>query len=149
MPAKFIPVGEPAHDAERTAIRFIVDGLPDDYTVYGNPWLVDRSGAVFELDTVVVAPHAVYVVEIKSFRGKIVGNDNDLYLPNPIKSFMIEVTRLCQAWPLVESEAARRTLDYALPDFDVDPLALAGRLGADIESTAAGHLFTPPLRSGR
>ena len=28
--------------------------------------LVERSGVVFELDAVVVAPHAVFVVEIKS-----------------------------------------------------------------------------------
>ena len=30
----------------------------DEYTVYGNAWLVERSGVVFELDAVVVAPHA-------------------------------------------------------------------------------------------
>jgi serine/threonine protein kinase len=85
MPAKFIKVGEPAHDAERQALRFIVEGLPDAYTVYGNPWIVDH-GSVFELDAVVVAPHAIYVVELKAYRGDIGGNDNDWYVPAPIRS---------------------------------------------------------------
>jgi hypothetical protein len=40
MAAKFIQIGEPAHDAERQALRFLVEGLPESFTVYGNPWLV-------------------------------------------------------------------------------------------------------------
>ena len=28
MPAQFIPIGDPAHDAERQALRFLVEGLP-------------------------------------------------------------------------------------------------------------------------
>ena len=86
MPAKLIPLGEPAHDAEREAIYFLAHNLPDGYTVYSNPWLVERSGAIYELDTVVVAPHAIYVVEIKSYRGRIEGNDNDWWIPEPIRS---------------------------------------------------------------
>jgi serine/threonine protein kinase len=86
MAAQFIPIGESAHDAERQALRFLVEGLPADYTVYGNPWLVERSGGVFELDAVVVAPHAIFVVEIKSYRGRIEGTDNDWWLPAKIRS---------------------------------------------------------------
>jgi serine/threonine protein kinase len=86
MAAHFIPIGEAAHDAERQALRFLVEGLPPDYTVYGNPWLVERSGVIYELDAVVVAPHAVFVVEIKSYRGRIEGTDNDWWLPEKIRS---------------------------------------------------------------
>lgn len=86
MAAKFIQIGEPAHDAERQALRFLVDGLPESFTVYGNAWLVERSGVVYELDAVVVAPHAVFVVEIKSYRGRIEGTDNDWWLPEKIRS---------------------------------------------------------------
>lgn len=86
MAAKFIQIGAPAHDAERQALRFLVDGLPDSVTVYGNAWLVERSGVVYELDAVVVAPHAVFVVEIKSYRGRIEGTDNDWWLPEKIRS---------------------------------------------------------------
>jgi len=86
MPAKFIPLGDPAHDAERQALRYLVQGLPSTYTVYGNPWVVERSGVVYEIDAVVAAPHAIFVVEIKGYRGVIEGTDYDWYIPEPIKS---------------------------------------------------------------
>jgi len=86
MAAKFIQIGEPAHDAERQALRFLVEGLPESFTVYGNAWLVERSGVIYELDAVVVAPHAIFVVEIKSYRGRIEGTDNDWWLPEKIRS---------------------------------------------------------------
>ena len=86
MPAKFIPLGAPAHDAERAAIRFLVEGLPSTYTVYGNPWVVERAGVVYETDAVVVASHAVFVVETKAYRGAIEGTDYDWYVPGPVKS---------------------------------------------------------------
>jgi len=93
MPAKFIPLGEPAHESERQALRYLVDGLPADYTVYGNAWVVQRSGGVYELDAVVVAPHAIFVVEVKSYRGRIEGTDHDWYVPYPVKS-PIKLNRL-------------------------------------------------------
>jgi serine/threonine protein kinase len=86
MPAKFIPVGTPATDLERNALRFLVEGLPSNYTVYGNPFITERSGNVYELDAVVEAPHAIYVVEIKGFRGDILGSDHDWWVPDPIRS---------------------------------------------------------------
>ncbi len=112
MPARFIPIGEPSHDPERQALRFLVEGLPDDYTVYGNPWLVDRNGAVFELDAVVVAPHAFYVVEIKSYRGTIVGNDNDWYVPQPIRSPLKLNRKTAQ---ILSSLLKSRSVDAARP----------------------------------
>ncbi|MGK3994421.1 protein kinase domain-containing protein [Sorangium sp. So ce1024] len=84
--ATFIPIGEPASDRERQALRYLVDGLPEDYLVYGNPWLVERSGAIYRIDALVVAPHALYVVEIESYSGAVSGNDNDWYVPAPIRS---------------------------------------------------------------
>ncbi|MEZ4399111.1 MAG: protein kinase [Kofleriaceae bacterium] len=86
MPARFIKLGDPAHDSERQALRFLVENLPATYTVYGNAWLVERSGVVHELDAVVVGPHALFVVEIKGYRGVIEGSDYDWYIPEPIKS---------------------------------------------------------------
>ena len=88
--AELVPVGEPAHDAERQAIRFLVEGLPADYSVYSNALLAERSGVTYELDAVVVAPHGIYVVECKAYRGTVRGNDHDWYesarhLPSPLK----------------------------------------------------------------
>jgi hypothetical protein len=86
MAAKFIPLGQPAHDAERQAVRFLVEQLPGTFTVYGNPWLVERTGVVYETDAIVVAPHAIFVIEIKAYRGTIEGTDYDWYAPDPMKS---------------------------------------------------------------
>ena len=75
--AKHYPLGEPAHEAERQGIRYLVENLPESYTVYSNAWLVDARGVVYELDTVVVAPHGLFVVEIKCFQAKVYGTDFD------------------------------------------------------------------------
>lgn len=45
MAAKFIQIGEPAHDAERQALRFLVEELPESFTVYANAWLVEIERA--------------------------------------------------------------------------------------------------------
>lgn len=110
--ATFIPIGEPAHDGERQAIKHLVDGLPDEYTVYGNPWLVDRGGSIYELDAVVVAPHAIYVVEIKSYRGVIQGNDHDWYVPAPIRSPLKLNRKTAQ---VLASHLKQRSSDAARP----------------------------------
>lgn len=86
MPARVRNIGKPAHDAERQGLRYLIDGLDENFAVYTNPWIVDRSGAVYEVDAVVVAHHAIYVVELKAYRGRVTGNDNDWYVPSPIRS---------------------------------------------------------------
>jgi hypothetical protein len=96
MPAKHIPIGEPAHDAERQGIRFLVDGLDERFTVYSNAWLTERSGVVHEVDAVVVAPHAFYVVELKSWRGAIRALDHDWYIPHAIRSPLKNTRLLAQ-----------------------------------------------------
>jgi serine/threonine protein kinase len=86
MTANHFKVGEAAHDSERNAIHHVVSGLPGTFTVYSNAWLVEPNGTIFETDLVVVAPHAIYVVEVKGFRGRVEGNDNDWYVPEPIRN---------------------------------------------------------------
>lgn len=86
MPAKVFHVGEPAHDAERQGLRYLVEGLDENFAVYTNPWIVDRNGAIYEVDAVVVAEHAIFVVEMKAYRGRVTGNDHDWYVPEPIRS---------------------------------------------------------------
>ncbi|NUN14841.1 MAG: protein kinase [Myxococcales bacterium] len=92
--ATFFQIGQPAHDAERQAIHFLVEGLPDSYIVVGNPWIVERTGVIYEIDALVIAPHAIYVIEIKSYRGRIEGTDTNWYLPQPIASPLRKI-RVC------------------------------------------------------
>jgi len=76
MPARHVPIGRPVHAAEREGIRFLVQGLPADYVVYSNIELPGGqwSGQTWDHDAVVVAPHAVFAVELKSWGGTIRGN---------------------------------------------------------------------------
>ncbi len=108
MPAKHVEIGECAHDLERQAIRFLVDGLDESYTVFSNAWLVQRNGSIYEVDAVVCAPHALYVVEIKSYRGRIEGNDNDWYVPSPMRS-PIKLNR--KTAQILKSELRRHSYD--------------------------------------
>ncbi len=73
--AKVIPIGEPVNEAERFAIAHLRDSLPDSYLVLHN-FEVIRNSEYFEVDLAVVAPHAVYLVDVKGTRGLI-----DVYGP--------------------------------------------------------------------
>jgi serine/threonine protein kinase len=117
MPARHHSLGEPAHEAERQAIRLIVDGLPEDYTVYSNAWLVERTGVVHELDVVVVAPHGFYVVELKAYRGVVRGTDHDWDVPqgpirSPLKKNRQTAQVLASELKRLSAEAARRWVEH-------------------------------------
>jgi hypothetical protein len=129
--------------------------LPESYVVYGNPWLVERSGALYEVDAVVVAPHAIYVVELKSYRGDISGNDNDWYIPHPIRSPLKLNRRTAQVLAgLVKQhsvEAARPYvegfvfLSHAASARVVGPASMAGHIAGHV-SERSGQRNGPPTR---
>lgn len=75
MPARHHPKGRPVHDAEARGIHRLVSGLPPSFTVYSNIELpTGIRGQTYEHDAVVVAPHGVFSVELKSWGGTITGN---------------------------------------------------------------------------
>jgi serine/threonine protein kinase len=69
--AQIIPIGEPANDPERGAIAYLRDHLPADYRVLHNFELRSDSGQWFEIDVAIIAPHAIYLVDVKSTYGEI------------------------------------------------------------------------------
>lgn len=73
--ATVIPIGEPVNEAERQAIAYLRDHLPASYLLLHN-FEIPREGEAFEIDIAVVAPHAVYLVDVKGTRGLI-----DVYGP--------------------------------------------------------------------
>jgi serine/threonine protein kinase len=73
--AKVIAIGQPVNDAERQAIAHLRDYLPNSYTVIHN-FEIARDGDKWEIDLAVLAPHAVYLVDVKGTRGII-----DVYGP--------------------------------------------------------------------
>ncbi|MCA9621926.1 MAG: protein kinase [Myxococcales bacterium] len=109
MPAHYVQVGESAHAAERQAIRFLVDGLDRRFMVIGNPWIQQRGRGPIEVDAVVIAPHCVFVVEIKAYRGAIRGNDNDWYLGDEIRRSPLKLNR--KTAQILSAELKRRNYD--------------------------------------
>ena len=68
--ATVISIGEPVNEAERRAIAHLRDKLPSGYLILHN-FEVERGGQLFEVDLAVIAPHAVYLVDVKGTRGLI------------------------------------------------------------------------------
>lgn len=68
--AKVIPIGKPVNDAERAAIAYLRDHLPDTYTLLHN-FEIQRQGEHFEVDLALLAPHALYLIDVKGTRGLI------------------------------------------------------------------------------
>ncbi|MBK9367058.1 MAG: NERD domain-containing protein, partial [Deltaproteobacteria bacterium] len=91
MAARWFEKGKPVHEAERRGLEALIRALPEDYTVFTNIDLPgNRPGQSYEHDAVVVAPHAVFTVELKSWGGRIVGNrdrwtlQDGFVVPSPI-----------------------------------------------------------------
>ncbi|MFY1574770.1 methylation-associated defense system protein kinase MAD6 [Verrucosispora sp. WMMD703] len=68
--AAVVPVGEPVNEDERRVIAYLRDNLSSGYTLMHN-FEIHRNGEVFEVDLAVIAPHAVYLVDVKGTRGLI------------------------------------------------------------------------------
>lgn len=68
--AKVIPIGQPANDSERQAIAFLRDHLPDDWQIFHN-FELRQGEEVSEIDIALLAPHTLYLVDVKGTRGHI------------------------------------------------------------------------------
>ncbi|MGH0569751.1 MULTISPECIES: protein kinase domain-containing protein [Bacillus] len=78
--------GQTASDGEKLLIRELKTSLPDNYHIYHNFEVPSSNGQFFEYDVVVVAPHAIYVIEDKFWHGEISGNDVKISLGNTVKN---------------------------------------------------------------
>lgn len=68
--AKVILIGKPTNDSERRAIAHLRDSLPANYTVLHNLELA-QGAEIFEIDLVVLAPHCVFIVDVKGTQGNV------------------------------------------------------------------------------
>ncbi len=69
-----LPGSEPVNDGERAVVAVLLKRLPDSCWIIPNVELAEASGQAFEYDIIVITPHAVYVVETKSWTGRITGD---------------------------------------------------------------------------
>jgi hypothetical protein len=67
----------PVNGGEQRIVSLLVSGLPSDYVIIPNVEIRENGSQVFEYDIVVLAPHAVYALETKDWRGEIKGDDRE------------------------------------------------------------------------
>src|SRR3954471_11223490 len=64
--------GAPVNEAERFVIKLLLDHLPAEWSVIPNASLPDpRTGHAYEYDAIVVGDFAIFVVEVKGWRGMV------------------------------------------------------------------------------
>lgn len=84
------------NDGEKRLLDFLKVNLPDDYILIPNVELASTNPRnnrtqYWEYDLVVVAPHAIFNIENKDWKGRIEGDNNYWYIndkerPNPLKT---------------------------------------------------------------
>lgn len=70
----------PVNEGERRTVLALMERLPDNYTIVPNAELTEQGSQSFEYDVIVVAPHAVYVIEVKDWHGDIIGDRHEWLL---------------------------------------------------------------------
>ena len=68
--AKVIAVGQPVNESQREAIAWLRDHLPDNFTVIHN-FELRQGHEIYEIDIALLAPHCVYVIDVKGTHGLI------------------------------------------------------------------------------
>src|SRR5882672_9459205 len=76
--ATIIGVGPPDNDGEREVIAYLRDNAPGSWTVVHNLELPQNQRR-FEIDLIVVTPHAVTVIDVKRTHGEIAVAGNRWY----------------------------------------------------------------------
>lgn len=68
--AKVVAIGQPVNEAERLAIAYLRDHLSDAYTIMHN-FEIKQGVDIFEIDLAILAPHGVYIVDVKGTHGLV------------------------------------------------------------------------------
>jgi len=90
--AKVIAFGEPVNDDERRTIAHLRSHLPDGYFVLHN-FELNHDRQSYEIDIAVLAPHALYLVDVKGTRGVIEVSGGKWY-PQGREPFYSPVSKL-------------------------------------------------------
>ena len=68
--ARVIAIGQPANDSEREAITYLRDHLPNSCVVIHN-FELKQGHELYEIDIALLAPHCVFVIDVKGTRGLV------------------------------------------------------------------------------
>ncbi len=167
------PTGDgPQGGFERNVVESLARDLPSNYRVLPNFSLKEKGQPSLEYDVVVIAPHALFVVEAKEWYGRLSGDDTEWLLnQQPKKCPLWLVDLKCKVlksrlggvahhvWVeplLVIPENTRIELGGNWASHVVGVKALASRIldermvrqPRDITKISSGHSRTPPRGLG-
>lgn len=77
--------GELQGPFERTVVQALLDNLPNSFLVVHNVQLKPRGQNAIEIDFLLLAPHALYVIEAKEWYGRLSGDDTEWLLNHTAK----------------------------------------------------------------
>lgn len=90
--------GGPMGPFEPKVLETLRSGLPNTYAIAPNFQLKEQGRSAFEYDFVVLAPHALFVIEAKEWYGRLTGDDTEwLINQTPRKCPMWLVDLKCKA----------------------------------------------------
>lgn len=120
LPAeRVVMCGSSAYSYEQKAIEFIQKNLPggEPYRMWGLVDLVDPGGRRYDLDALVLGRHALYLIEIKNYSGRITGDANDWEVEhsNHKKSFYANPSRLANQKARVLASLLRDRMSGRVP----------------------------------
>lgn len=117
--SRIVVQGTTPHVHEQKAIAALIEALPDadPFRVWCLFDLVDPSGRRYEIDALVLAPHGLYHVEIKSHPGAVSGDSVDWRFTFPDGGSIVRENpmRLAELKSRVLASELRRKLGQEAP----------------------------------
>jgi serine/threonine protein kinase len=127
--AELCHFGEPENESERKAFEYLRDDLPDDYKLFTN-LEIKQVVEIYEVDLIIIAPHCIYIVDIKNWHGNIEIYDPNWYPDNyqpflsPLKKLRkhakVLSSMICDTNRVRESELRKVHIQAAVLMTDVD-----------------------------
>ena len=106
---QWVPINESESPGEKRVFAYLKEHLPAGYTFFTNFNISEKGGREYEFDCVVLAPHAIYVLEIKDIQGRIVvDQDTNSWVVSNGKKFLN---------PLDQAEKCAKVLKSKLKDY--------------------------------
>lgn len=143
---------------EQRLLDYLELKLPDTYVLIPNIELVatntrNQKTQTWEYDLIVVAPHGVYNIENKDWRGRIEGDDNYWYIndhqhPNPLKTgrqkTAILASKLKEHAPVFGKAWIQNIVTLSYPNIDTPSVwQEAGKLTFQLNDRLIDYLTTP------
>ena len=80
--AENIRIGQPVNAAETWAFEFLKKNLPSEYLLITNVEIPTPTGVLKEVDALVFGKHAIYIIDVKGYHGRLSVDANSWFLDN-------------------------------------------------------------------